>query len=155
MTSLLQTHSYTIVTKALHTFKMKQSYMILSNKVSCYDLPAAVSCRLKKILCSLFFFFFFLSCNSLYFYITSNTTRYQSWTQLSGWKHSLAYFCCLSFGHLKKKKQEISSFPAPFLWHPVTLQGPMWGPSRRRSLAHIDTSFSATSSRCETFFWCS
>lgn len=71
MTSLLQTHSYTIVTKALHTFKMKQSYMILSNKVSCYDLPAAVSCRLKKILCSLSRFGFGFFCPAIHCIFTS------------------------------------------------------------------------------------
>lgn len=49
MSSLLQTHTYTVVTKALHTFKMKQPYMILSNKVSCYDIAAAVSCKLEML----------------------------------------------------------------------------------------------------------
>lgn len=51
MTSLLQTHSYTVVTKALHTSKIKQPYMILSKKVSCYDLPENISVSSVALFC--------------------------------------------------------------------------------------------------------
>lgn len=68
-------------------------------KVSCYDLPAIVSCRLKT---SLLFFlggFSFLllflpPCHSLYF---RSLALPQSRKQLSEWIHILAYFIWLYF----------------------------------------------------------
>lgn len=130
MTCLLQTHSYTVITKALHTFKTKHFYMILSKKVSCYNLPAVVSCRLKIFLSPLSHYFV------LQLTVFLHHQQYHEVPKLNP-VFKVKIFSCLYFGHLKKKSQESSSFPAPLLQHPVASQGPTLGAGRKRSLTYM------------------
>lgn len=97
---------------ALHD-SVKESFLLWSSS-SCLFLVG------WKSLSLLLFFFFICPATHCIFNITSTTTTYQHWIQLSEWKHPI------SFGYItaiSKTKAKRCSFCAPLLGDHHTLGG--------------------------------
>lgn len=140
LTSVLQPHSYTVVTKALHTSKIKQPYMILSKKVSCYDLPENISVSSLPLFCPA------IHCIFTSPAIPQGTKAEHSFQDAN-------ILLLIFWSPQKEKPRDILFFCFSTTSSGIT--GAHVGSSQEEVPDPHDTSFSAASGRCETWFWSS